>query len=63
MYSAALSTQMRATAAAMDRDAGKLDRRGNYRKACDVLRLANLLREVAWRVEAGEAEKEQESAA
>jgi len=56
MYSAALSTQMRATAAAMDRDAGRLDRKGNYRKACDTLRVADLLRDLAWRVEIWEAE-------
>ena len=51
----AMSELMRKTASEMDRDAGRLDRRGNYLKACDTLRLADLLREVAWKVEAWEA--------
>jgi hypothetical protein len=58
MSATPLSGWMRATATAMDRDAGRLDRKGNYRKACDTLRLADLLREVAWQVEGWEAGQE-----
>jgi hypothetical protein len=42
-----LTGQLRARAVTLERDAGRLDRRGKYRMACDTLRLVDLMREVA----------------
>ena len=50
-----LSGRMRMAALEMSRDAGRLGRRGNYRLACDQLRLSDLLRELACQVDAWEA--------
>lgn len=50
-----LSERMRQAAGEMSRDAGRVDRAGNYRLACDQLRLSDLLRELACSVEAWEA--------
>jgi hypothetical protein len=43
---------MRKTAAAMDLDAGRLDMHGRYQKACNLIRLAAVLRELADTVDA-----------
>ena len=53
---------MRRTAAAMDLDAGRLDIRGQYQKACNLIRLAAVLRELADTVDAWDRTQTREGA-
>lgn len=53
-----LETRMRQAARAIECEAGKLDRRGHYPRACEHLRLADLLCELAWQVEQWETARE-----
>lgn len=50
-----LPDQMLDAAREVESSAGKLDRRGEYARACDSLRLANLLREAAAQLREWEA--------